>query len=876
MIIDGSRMDQCVMNYNILLITNQKYFNLSKLCIHSILKNCNSSKINTIYIADIGLESEAREYFEIVSPKISIINTEKSIPHSENHHTKEWIEAVCMKTTILHELIQNNALPLVMMDTDMFVAKDFSHVIDPSKTLQICKRSIPALRPDMTMNFIGSFLVVNDTSASDFIRKWIERIRERIAMNAVPAYETPALCETIELFKDKIEIGYLDEDEISCNNSYIEGKTCVIHMKSDSTPENKDLVTGRINSVRNYRHEDIIKHITFNSISRNYFRQNIKGVRKYICINNTGFISEQKHMCFNFHCEFLSIDKISSLKNIAIRADDPLLIHIRIDDASARFHRELAKLVKKVKDLRLVIEMTHSSQTVSLEKTLSRLHSIGMDVYCFNDSRDSVNKIENDKIHDFLSSYANDNIILYCTKKESSFSCVYFIHSCLYGGAERSAIDAIKNLIAKYGAVVTVVVPAGGSVIGHYTEAGIPSIIIEYAWWTNNVTHNSLLESFKNVYAHKHIIEEMNFDLISTQTMVIPWGALMAAALNKPHIWNIREYGEKDHGFRFILPFPRILEIIKSFSGYITTCGKNLKENLFPDLDSDRVGIAYSRIEIEPAVNNTPQIPRKITFILPGNIVESKGQMEAVTAMTELVTKRNRDNIILLIIGNIDELYLMKINKLIKKHRMENYIIIQSFIPDITQYYQASHIVLSCSRMEAFGRVLVEGLLLCKPVIASDTGGNTEIIIDGKTGLLYRQGDPVDLADKMEYFLNNPEEIDRMGHYGPASVRKKMSGHYAEDTLYAASMRVKAITPAYDSAMVLDIVWQLMDRFKSTPGRFERFRESLGDTYLKVSGKVITVIKFSLRKTGMIYPARWLLNLYRRIRRYYLIKKIRL
>jgi len=40
-------------------------------------------------------------------------------------------------------------------------------------------------------------------------------------------------------------------------------------------------------------------------------------------------------------------------------------------------------------------------------------------------------------------------------------------------------------------------------------------------------------------------------DVIWSQTMVIPWGAVAAAILGKPHVWYVTEFGERDHQLQF-------------------------------------------------------------------------------------------------------------------------------------------------------------------------------------------------------------------------------------------------------------------------------------------------------------------------------------
>jgi glycosyltransferase involved in cell wall biosynthesis len=58
---------------------------------------------------------------------------------------------------------------------------------------------------------------------------------------------------------------------------------------------------------------------------------------------------------------------------------------------------------------------------------------------------------------------------------------------------------------------------------------------------------------------------------------------------------------------------------------------------------------------------------------------------------------------------------------------------------------------------EPFGIVLLEGMARGVAVVAINAGGPTEIIEDGKTGLLARSGAPEDIADTLAAVLASPE-----------------------------------------------------------------------------------------------------------------------
>ena len=91
-------------------------------------------------------------------------------------------------------------------------------------------------------------------------------------------------------------------------------------------------------------------------------------------------------------------------------------------------------------------------------------------------------------------------------------------------------------------------------------------------------------------------------------------------------------------------------------------------------------------------------------------------------------------------------------------------------------YYLADVIISSSVRPEAFGRVAVEAQAMEKPILASDIGGSKETVINGKSGILFKSGDPRELAKE----INNLMELDKealyyMGNEGRKNVTKKFN-----------------------------------------------------------------------------------------------------
>jgi len=76
---------------------------------------------------------------------------------------------------------------------------------------------------------------------------------------------------------------------------------------------------------------------------------------------------------------------------------------------------------------------------------------------------------------------------------------------------------------------------------------------------------------------------------------------------------------------------------------------------------------------------------------------------------------------------------------------------------------------------EAFGLSIAEAFSMQVPVIGSDLGAVPELVRDGKTGLIFRAGDPADLRGKIVKLTGEPETRERMGIEGRRFVESNFS-----------------------------------------------------------------------------------------------------
>jgi D-inositol-3-phosphate glycosyltransferase len=87
-------------------------------------------------------------------------------------------------------------------------------------------------------------------------------------------------------------------------------------------------------------------------------------------------------------------------------------------------------------------------------------------------------------------------------------------------------------------------------------------------------------------------------------------------------------------------------------------------------------------------------------------------------------------------------------------------------------YYVAADLTVLPSYYESFGMVALEAMACGSPVVASRVGGLATTVRDGVTGFLVRDGDVVDLADRIQQLLDDPDLRARLGAEGVRWARR--------------------------------------------------------------------------------------------------------
>ena len=101
---------------------------------------------------------------------------------------------------------------------------------------------------------------------------------------------------------------------------------------------------------------------------------------------------------------------------------------------------------------------------------------------------------------------------------------------------------------------------------------------------------------------------------------------------------------------------------------------------------------------------------------------------------------------------------------------MSKHIIFTGWRTDALQIVALMDILVHPSLSEGFGRTVLEGMALGKPVIASKVGGLRELISDGENGFLVDAKSPSQLAEKLRILLASNTLRERIGREAKKTV----------------------------------------------------------------------------------------------------------
>lgn len=304
-----------------------------------------------------------------------------------------------------------------------------------------------------------------------------------------------------------------------------------------------------------------------------------------------------------------------------------------------------------------------------------------------------------------------------------------FPFSSVYGGGEKHTITLVERLAAKHRFYLlstcsvllkefdrrgwqhehawmgTEPVTPKALVIFLFTW---PLIMVNLIWW---------LLRYKLRY-HVDIIFCLS---LTEKVLLTPWARLFGIKV----IWMEHLQIE-----RWLLASPlRFLYLLWSHLATVVTVVEAVKDQLMKlGVPASQIQVIYNAVNVKefvPTPSRVEDIHERFRVLFIGRLATEKGIDDLIRAVHEI--EHQIPNITLTLVGEGDQRAALE--QLAQKLDIQDRVTFSGFRTDIPEIVkQCDVLVLPSTRRETFGIVMIEALATVKPVIATTTGGLTEIV----------------------------------------------------------------------------------------------------------------------------------------------------
>lgn len=316
---------------------------------------------------------------------------------------------------------------------------------------------------------------------------------------------------------------------------------------------------------------------------------------------------------------------------------------------------------------------------------------------------------------------------------------------------------------------------------------GIDVIKVKYYTWQtsqDDYKFKDILKKILNFFLIRKILKELNeysIDLVHTNSSVTHIGQIIADYFLIPHVWHIREFGKEDYKLRYIYNREYVNKTYQKADCNIAI-SNSIKSNITTISPKAKIHLIYNGLK-SFKLDKVKEIHKTIEFCCVGVLSESKNQLEILKALKYLIDSDVK-NLRINFIGDGDVQYKQLLEMYAKENNLCNYIKFWGYQEQIEEILKQMSIGIVPSIKEAFGRVTIEFMLAEMPVIGSNTGGTKEILENSRSGMLYSLNNPIQLAECMRKFINNPELIDSIGKIAREEAMAKYTLEANTDAIF--------------------------------------------------------------------------------------------
>ena len=404
---------------------------------------------------------------------------------------------------------------------------------------------------------------------------------------------------------------------------------------------------------------------------------------------------------------------------------------------------------------------------------------------------------------------------------------VFLSHTGRLGGAERCLHSLLKRLPSDRFRPLAIV-PETGELHSAMSDLGIPVEVLPLKFIADGTASLSrfMPGADARIASVKQVIERHSADVVVTNTSTILEGALAARASGVPHVWHVLELLSADPALHPPLPLDVWYRLMLSLADRVVAVSSSVRDELLQfesacSPAADKVQVIHSGVETRtpnPAAGQKQRyfgVADDVPVVLyAGLFSRRKGLLDLAAAASNVV--RRVPGTLIVLVGRFPEADDAELNRVLKRSHRSGSIRQMGWRDDVPELMAAADIVVVPSWSDPLPLVVLEAMSLGTPVVATESGGCSEMIVAGETGLLVPPRSPVLLGEAICTLIDGgPDLRRRMGESGRARQRELF--HHERCTAQFADLLSKLAEtrhlPNSETARtVLDLLSLIADR----------------------------------------------------------------
>lgn len=268
------------------------------------------------------------------------------------------------------------------------------------------------------------------------------------------------------------------------------------------------------------------------------------------------------------------------------------------------------------------------------------------------------------------------------------------------------------------------------------------------------------------------IFKKENVKVVHTHNMgPLIYGTLASRLAGVPVVINTRHGRERKRCSRFIW----------LLNNEVVTISFDAKNKLLESnrIDANKIKVIYNGIKIDEFEISEENNYRKRLSLTDNDYVIGtvarlsleKDQKTLIDAF-EIICKQF-ENARLIIVG--DGLLRAELEEHCVNLKIKNKVFFMGFRDDVANILNIFDVFVLSSRTEGISLTLLEAMAAGKPIVATDVGGNPEVVADGVTGVLVPTNDPIKMAKSIINILENKKLSKAMAGNGRKRVEEIFS-----------------------------------------------------------------------------------------------------